>query len=316
VGWLYDSRMRELLPFLRRRLERGEDVALGVVVGTRRSAPRPVGSALAVAASGEIAGSVSGGCVESEVADEARQVLAGGAARMRTYGITDDQALAIGLPCGGEIDVFVGPAGEELLRRAVAELDAGRVVTPEVDAGRLHLRVKPAPRLVIVGAVELAEAACRAAKPLGWRTIVIDPRSALATRERVPSADELLVEWPEKALERVQPDEETAVLVLAHDDRFDLPALASALASPAFYVGALGSRRTQQRRRERLLELGVDETALDRVHGPCGLDIGAGTTAETAVAVVAEIVAVRAGRTGGSLRDRDTPIHAEVAPAA
>jgi xanthine dehydrogenase accessory factor len=305
--------MRELLRFLRRSLERGDDVALGVVVGTRRSAPRPVGSALAVSASGELVGSVSGGCVESEVAEEARQVLAGGDARLRTYGISDDDALAIGLPCGGEIDVFVARATPELLRRAVDELDAGKVVVPEPDGDELRLRVRPAPRLVIFGAVELAEALCRAAAPLGWRTVVVDARAALATRERMPSADELLLEWPDEALERVQLDEESAVLVLAHDDRFDLPALVGALASPAFYVGALGSRRTQRRRRERLAELGVSEEALDRIHGPCGLDVGAETSAETAVAVLAEILAVRAGRTGGSLRQREMPIHAEPA---
>jgi xanthine dehydrogenase accessory factor len=305
--------MRELLPSLRRWLERGDDVALGVVVGTRRSAPRPVGSALAVSASGELVGSVSGGCVEAEVAEEARQVLAGGEARLRTYGISDDDALAIGLPCGGEIDVFVARAAPELLRRAVEELEAGKVVVPEAEGDELHLRVRPAPRLVIFGAVELAEALCRAATPLEWRTIVVDARAALATRERIPSADELLLEWPEDALERLQPDGETAVLVLAHDDRFDLPALAGALAFPAFYVGALGSRRTQRRRRERLAERGVPEQALDRIHGPCGLDVGAKTSAETAVAVLAEILAVRAGRPGGSLREREAPIHAEVA---
>jgi xanthine dehydrogenase accessory factor len=305
--------MRELLPSLRRWLERDDDVALGVVVGTRRSAPRPVGSALAVSASGELVGSVSGGCVEAEVAEEARQVLAGGEARLRTYGISDDDALAIGLPCGGEIDVFVARAAPELLRRAVEELEAGKVVVPEAEGDELHLRVRPAPRLVIFGAVELAEALCRAAAPLEWRTIVVDARAALATRERIPSADELLLEWPEDALERLQPDGETAVLVLAHDDRFDLPALAGALASPAFYVGALGSRRTQRRRRERLAERGVPERALDRIHGPCGLDVGAETSAETAVAVLAEILAVRTGRPGASLREREAPIHAEVA---
>jgi xanthine dehydrogenase accessory factor len=305
--------VRELLPSLRRWLERDEDVALGVVVETRRSAPRPVGSALALSASGELVGSVSGGCVESEVADEARQVLAGGEARQRTYGISDDQALAIGLPCGGEIDVFVARADPELLRRAIAELEQGNVVVPEAAGDVLRLRVRPAPRLLIFGAVELAEALCRAAKPLGWRTVVIDARRGLATPERIPSADELLVEWPDEALARLEPDEESAVLVLAHEDRFDLPALAGALASPAFYVGALGSRRTQRRRREHLGELGVSEDALNRIHGPCGLDVGAETSAETAVAVLAEILAARAGRAGGPLRDRGSPIHAEVA---
>ena len=305
--------MRELLPSLRLWVERGDAVALAVVAATRKSAPRPVGATLAVSASGDLAGSVSGGCVESEVAEEARAVLAGGPARLRTYGISDDDALAVGLPCGGEIDVFVARADPELLREALAELDAGRVVTPEPVAERIRLRVRPAPRLLVFGAVELAEAVCRASATLGWRTVVVDARRALARPDRIPSAHELVVEWPEQALERLAPDEETAVLVLSHDDKFDVPALAAALETPAFYVGALGSRRTQRRRRERLAELGVPETALERIHGPCGLDVGAETPAETAIAIVAEILAVRSGRTGGPLRAREAPIHAELA---
>ena len=305
--------MRELLPSLRRWLEAGEDVALAVVVETRRSAPRPVGSALAVTASGELVGSVSGGCVENEVAHEAGETLAGGEARLRTYGITDDQALEIGLPCGGEIDVFVARADRELLERAVAALDEGAVVEPVVVHGRLDLSLRPPPRLLVFGAVELAEALCRAARLLGWRTIVVDPRAKLATRERVPSADELAVAWPEDALVQFVPDEETAVLVLTHQDRFDVPALAGALRSDAFYVGALGSRRTQERRRERLLAAGVDEEALERLSGPCGLDLGASTPAETALSILGEILAVRAGRPGGRLKEASGRIHADVA---
>src|SRR5918996_2867769 len=179
--------MRELLPSLRRWLDADEDVALAVVVGTRRSAPRPVGSALAVSASGELVGSVSGGCVENEVAHEARETLAGGDARLRTYGITDDQALEIGLPCGGEIDVFVSRADRDLVERAIAALDEGFVVEPHEVDGRLELDVRPPPRLLVLGAVELTEALCRAARLLGWHTIVADPRAKLATPERVPS---------------------------------------------------------------------------------------------------------------------------------
>ena len=304
--------VRELLPSLRRWLDAGDDVALAVVVATRRSAPRPVGSALAVSSGGELVGSVSGGCVESEVAEEARETLAGGEARLRTYGITDEQALEVGLPCGGEIDVFVARAERDLLARAVEALDTGAVVEPELVDGRLRLAVRPPPRLLVFGAVELAEALCRGARLLGWRTIVADPRARLATGERVPSADELLVEWPEDALERVGPDEETAVVVLSHQDRFDVPALAGALRSSACYVGALGSRRTQARRREQLADLGLAADVLDRIHGPVGLDLGAQTTAEIALAILAEIVATRRGRSADSLRERGAPIHAEV----
>jgi xanthine dehydrogenase accessory factor len=171
--------------------------------------------------------------------------------------------------------------------------------------------VAPPARLFVYGAVDTAEALARGAKLLGWTTIVADARAAFATRDRVPSADELLVAWPEEAFAHVQPDVGTAVVVLTHDDKFDLPALQAALASDAFYIGALGSRRNQERRRERLLEAGSAEEDLARIAGPSGLDIGAESPAETALSMLAEILAVRVGRPGGSLRDSKTRIHAE-----
>jgi xanthine dehydrogenase accessory factor len=170
----------------------------------------------------------------------------------------------------------------------------------------------PPPRLLVYGAVDTAEALCAAAKLLGWRTIVADARAKFATRERIPSADDLIVAWPEEALAQVAPDHATAVVVLTHDDKFDIPTLQAALATEAFYIGALGSRRNQERRRERLLEEGVDEETLDRISGPCGLDIGADSQPETALSMLAEIVAVRAGRDGGRLKAAKKRIHAEV----
>jgi xanthine dehydrogenase accessory factor len=170
----------------------------------------------------------------------------------------------------------------------------------------------PPPRLFVYGAVDTAEALCRAAKLLGWRTIVADARGKFATAERIPSADELIVAWPEEALEQVRPDRHTAIVVLTHDDKFDEPALIGALESEAFYIGALGSRRNQERRRERLLEAGVSDDALDRIMGPCGLDIGSESQEETALSILAEIVAIRAGRSGGHLKDAKQRIHAEV----
>ena len=170
----------------------------------------------------------------------------------------------------------------------------------------------PPPRLLVYGAVDTAEALCKAAKLLGWQTIVADARAKFATRERIPSADDLLVAWPEEALAQVAPDHATAVVVLTHDDKFDVPALQAALATDAFYVGALGSRRNQERRRERLLEVGVSEEAIERIAGPCGLDIGADSQPETALSMLAEIVAVRADREGGRLKAAKKRIHAEV----
>jgi xanthine dehydrogenase accessory factor len=170
----------------------------------------------------------------------------------------------------------------------------------------------PPPRLLVFGAVDTAEALCLAAKQLGWRTIVADARGKFATAARMPSADELHVAWPEEVLASVRPDHATAVVVLTHDEKFDVPALVGTLATDAFYVGALGSRRNQELRRERLLEAGVAEGQLERIHGPAGLDIGAHSPAETALSILSEILAVRAARAGGSLREAKTRIHAEV----
>jgi xanthine dehydrogenase accessory factor len=350
--------VREILNDLDRWLERGERFALATVVATRRSAPRPVGSKLAVSEQGEMAGSVSGGCVESDVVEHAREVLNGAPPRLVTYGISDDLALEVGLPCGGEIDVFVelpdahlverteqalvdardgvlftvvggGPLGAKLLAVANEEplgngpahlvrhvdelLSTGRSRLLEHDSLKVFADVLgPPPRLLVFGAVDTAEALCRAANQLGWKTIVADARARFATAERVPSADELIVGWPEDVLERIRPDRATAVVVLTHEDKFDVPAIAGALASDAFYVGALGSRRNQTRRRERLLEVGVAEADLERISGPCGLDIGAETPAETALSILAEILATRVGRGGGPLRGAAGRIHAEV----
>jgi xanthine dehydrogenase accessory factor len=170
----------------------------------------------------------------------------------------------------------------------------------------------PPPRLFVYGAVDTAEALCRAAKLLGWETIVADARAKFITAERMPSADRLIVEWPDEALDQVAPDHQTAIVVLTHDDKFDEPALKRALETEAFYIGALGSRRNQERRRERLLEAGVPEEALDRISGPCGLDLGADSQPETALSILSEILAVRAGREGGPLKTAKKRIHAEV----
>jgi xanthine dehydrogenase accessory factor len=328
--------MDEALSKAWRWRELGRNVALATVVATRQSAPRPVGSKLAVSDAGELAGSVSGGCVESDVVLAAQEVLAGGPPRLLTYGITDEMAFGVGLPCGGEIDVFVEELTEierpEVTLTVVAGEGVGeRLQDPEfVQAarrrGRSHVLelgertvfadvTAPPPRLFVYGAVDTAEALCRAAKLLGWRTVVADARASFATPERMPSADELLLAWPEEALAQVEPDLGTAVVVLTHDDKFDLPLIRGALASDAFYVGWIGSRRNQERRRGLLREEGLTDDELDRIAGPSGLDIGADTPAETALSMLAEILAVRAGRAGGRLKDSPGRIHAEPIPS-
>ena len=196
---------------------------------------------------------------------------------------------------------------DEIVRR-------GRNRLVEVEGAKVFAEwYGPPPRLFVYGAVDTAEALCSGAKLLGWTAIVADARAAFLTEERIPSADRLIAEWPAEALAEIGPDHQTAVVVLTHDDKFDEPALIAALETEAFYIGALGSRRNQERRRERLLEAGVSEQALARIKGPCGLDIGADTQAETALSILAEILAVRAGRPGGSLREAKARIHAEVA---
>jgi xanthine dehydrogenase accessory factor len=350
--------MKEILPDIARWRARGDRIALATVIATRKSAPRPVGSKLAISDRGEMAGSVSGGCVENEVYGQACEILEGAPPQLLSYGISDDQAFAVGLPCGGEIDVFVDAAPPELLERLArvverderavlftvvegervgaqqlatedgdrvgegldeqfdAVLRGGRNVLLELGSGeKVFAEVYgPPPRLLVFGAVDTAEALCRAARGLGWRTIVSDARGKFAAPERLPSADEIVVAWPDETLAQVQPDHQTAVIVLTHDERFDVPALKGALETDAFYVGALGSRRNQARRRERLLDEGVEESLLDRIQGPAGLDIGADTPSETALSILAEILAVRAGRKGGTLKESKGRIHAE-APA-
>jgi len=312
--------VREILSDVKRWEKRGDSkVALATVVATRRSAPRPVGAKLAISEQGELAGSVSGGCVENEVYEEARAVLAGAAPKLLSYGISDEQAWSVGLPCGGEIDVFVESVKlsdlEDLARRIEGGERFTRTTVLDADGSEFVEEFGPPPRLLVFGAVDTAEALCSAANQLGWRTIVSDARAKFATAERMPSAAELIVEWPEEVLARVEPDDHTAIVVLTHEDRFDIPALKGALETNAFYVGALGARRNQERRRERLLEEGVAEEDIDRIAGPAGLDIGAGSPAEVALSILAEILAVRAGRSGGPLKDAKGRIHAEPAPA-
>jgi len=277
----------------------GEDVALATVVGTRRSAPRPLGSKLAITSDGRMFGSVSGGCVEADVCERAKVVLSGATPELVTYGIADDEAWSVGLPCGGEIDVFVEPfakapgiergtsyvvvAGDGVGERWHDE-STNRTTLREEDGRTVFVeRVAPPPRLVAVGAGDIAEALCAIARPLGWHTVVVDPRSGLATRDRVPSADELIVAWPDE----ISVDADTAVISLVHEERLDIPALRAGVEGGAFYVGALGSKRAQEKRREHL------GAVADSVHGPVGLDLGGESAAEIALEIVAEILAAR-----------------------
>ncbi|MFL5926691.1 MAG: XdhC family protein [Gaiellaceae bacterium] len=202
----------------------------------------------------------------------------------------------------GDGPTTLEPLATQLRRSGIVEHEGARVFADVFG---------PPPLLVVVGAVDVGEALCAGARTLGWHTICVDPRARFATPDRVPSAERIVVAWPGEALAQIGLDHDTALVALTHDEKFDVPALAAALRSDAFYVAALGSRVAQESRRERLREVGATEEELERLHGPAGLDIGAESPAETAVSVLAEALAVRAGRRGGPLRESASRIHAE-----
>jgi xanthine dehydrogenase accessory factor len=339
--------MRDILIDYERFALAGKPFGRAVVTSVWGSAPRPEGSSMLAASDGTIAGSVSGGCVESATALEIIGAIERGTPRLVTFGVTDERAWEVGLACGGTIKVFVepkigptllaaarGPGGEVLativagsgLGSSVRIMETGTILGSlpvrvpedelsdaalgalrrqtsasqelETDGGpvTVFLETFPRqPRLVIFGGVQIAVALVPLAKALGYRTIVADGRESFAGRDRFPDADELILAWPEEAFERIGLDSASYVCVLSHDPKFDEPALQIALRSPAAYVGAIGSRKTQQARRDRLRESGLTDEQIQRLHGPIGLDLGGRQPAETALAILAEMTAVRYG---------------------
>ena len=346
--------MQEVLSEIEVWKARGDRIALATVIDVQRSAPRPPGAKMAVNEHGEIAGSVSGGCVEGAVVEVADAVLRGEQPRMLHFGIADSEGWEVGLPCGGEIEVWVqcyepgrfievarsgdraaevtllegARPGAKLLIEAdgarsgslgAPELDDEAVLTASevlwTDAserrGPLFIDViAPAPRLIMFGAVDIATSLCRLAHAAGWRPYVVDPRARFTASERFPDAEEVIAAWPEEAFARLGGvDPATFIVVLTHDPKLDDAALALALRSPAAFVGAMGSRRANATRRERLLASGLGEAELARLSAPLGLDLGAITREETALSILAEIVAARHGREGGRLAHRNGRIH-------
>ena len=335
--------MREILDDLNRWLAAGEKIALATVVWAEGPSPRPLGSCLAVTGSGQMAGSVSGGCVEGAVFEEAQSVLAGGPPKRLRFSATDEEGWEVGLACGGTIEVYVEPLVEvhrHLLAALEAEdpvalvtrlddsgsghllawpgghLEGDTTLAPEVEGvfpeplaerrsrteGDLFVQVfAPPPTLIIVGAVHVAMPLVVLAQTLGFRVRVVDARRTFATRARFPTVDELIVAWPQETLKAEELGPQHYVVILSHDPKFDLPALQISLRSRAAYVGLIGSRTTQAKRKAALRENGFGEAELARIHGPVGLDLGGREPAEIALAILAEIVAVRHGRRGGML---------------
>ncbi|WP_031475368.1 XdhC family protein [Streptomyces bicolor] len=368
--------MLDIAEELHRWVEQGRDFAVATVVAVGGSAPRQPGAALAVDADGTAIGSVSGGCVEGAVYEMCQQALQDGETVLERFGYSDEDAFAVGLTCGGVIDILVTPvrAGDpsrpvlatalraaaggeaaavarivsgprELLGRATlvrpdgsydggfgahpeldrtvaaeagAFLDAGRTGTLEIGeqgsrcGAPLTVLVEssvPPPRMIVFGAIDFASALVRIGKFLNYHVTVCDARPVFATKARFPEADEIVVEWPHKYLERTEVDARTVLCVLTHDAKFDVPLLRLALRLPVAYVGAMGSRRTHLDRNDRLREVGVTELELARLRSPIGLDLGARTPEETALSIASEIVANRRGGSGVSLTGAHTPIH-------
>ncbi|HEV2243977.1 MAG TPA: XdhC/CoxI family protein [Streptosporangiaceae bacterium] len=397
--------MRDILDPISKWWDTGETFGLATVVRTFSSAPREPGAAMAVAADGEVVGSVSGGCVEGAVYELANEVKANGRPVLQRYGISDDDAFAVGLTCGGIIDIFVEPASQHSFpelgevaaavradepvavatviagpgqvgarrviwtaggsggssprdstpgdspgaagaapdgglaldgRRSSGTLGSGdrldqavdddargmlaqgltgvRRYGPDGERRRDELSVfvqsfAPPPRMLVFGAIDFAAAVARAGKFLGYRVTVCDARPIFATRARFPDADEVVTDWPHRYLAGQTVDARTVICVLTHDPKFDVPLLEVALRTPAAYIGAMGSRRTHDDRLARLREIGVTEAELARLRSPIGLDLGARTPEETAVAIAAELIQLRWGGSGRPLTATSGRIH-------
>jgi xanthine dehydrogenase accessory factor len=369
--------VRDILDPMAQWWDAGETFGLATVVRTFSSAPREPGAALAVSATGEVVGSVSGGCVEGAVYELAAEVRDSGQAVLQTYGVSDDEAFSVGLTCGGVIDIFVEPASRaafpelgqvaaavrsgapvavatvidgpapagarriiwpdpEHSSRPASTLGAGHPLDQAVDddgrgmlaqgltavrrygSGGERLRddigvfvqsFAPPPRMLVFGAIDFAAAMAREGKFLGYQVTVCDARPVFATRARFPDADEVVTEWPHRYLARTPVDRRTVICVLTHDPKFDVPLLEVALRSPAGYIGAMGSRRTHEDRLARLRENGLSPDELARLRSPIGLDLGARTPEETAVAIAAELIQLRWGGTGQPLTATTGRIH-------
>jgi xanthine dehydrogenase accessory factor len=314
-----------------------QTVAMATVTRTWGSAPRPAGSQMAVRDDGAFVGSVSGGCIEGAVIGEAQAALQDGRPRNLKFGVTNEEAWAVGLACGGTIEVNVTPVAKAAERATIAalnkarddkravvlatELQTGRtqlIYTDEAGSGALADAAKNAARrdesvsveaegatwfltvfnppldLAIIGAVHIAQPLARMAALADYAVRIIDPRTAFATEERFPGVA-LSHEWPDEALALKPLTARSAIVALTHDPKLDDPALTVALRSPAFYIGALGSKQTHAKRLERLKEAGFSDAELARIHGPIGLKIGAKSPAEIAVSVLGEMTAILRG---------------------
>ncbi|MEU8895967.1 XdhC family protein [Nocardia sp. NPDC048505] len=353
--------MRELAVPLRRWQAAGTEYALATLIGVRGSAPRPIGTSMAVDAAGTVHGSLSGGCVEAAVHDLCLEVLETGRPARKSFGYSDSDAFAVGLTCGGEVEVFVhrvtaaefaaveAALAADMPMAWVRDLESGavlaagprdalgvgfdldgadlavlRLARDMLDAGSSGVRVigcgdrertvfvhtfAPPPRMIVFGTTDFASALCAVGRLLGYHVTVCDARRTFLDRERFAAAHEVVVQWPHRYLSGTAVDGRTVICVLAHDPKFDIPVLTAALRLPVAYVGAMGSRRADRVRRAELRAAGVTEAQLRQLRSPIGLHLGGRTPEETALAIGAEIVALRRGGSGASLSATGRPIH-------
>lgn len=368
--------MKDIANTLETWLNQNHSIALATVVSTKGSSPRKPGAVMAVNDAGEVTGSVSGGCVEGAIVEEALTVIKDGKPRLLTYGVTDELGFSIGLTCGGSIQVFVERLNQHCSQNNVLlsdiftavrktstialalctlvegkqagaklivtedgfsfgsfdDLELDQVVIEDAremlshgwtgvrhygslgrdqqtDIAVFIETFAPPPRLIIFGAIDFTRALCQLGKMLGYRVTVCDARSRFATATRFPEADEIVVEWPKQYLGSTQTDHRTVIVVLTHDPKFDIPALMTAVRIPSSYIGAMGSRKTQNDRAYRLRTAGLSDADLAQINAPIGLDIGAQTPEETAVSIMAEVIALRNGRSGCQLSQNQNPIH-------
>jgi len=352
-------------------LREGRRVAAGLLAAVDGSAPLDVGASVYIDENGMVEGSITGGCVESAVAQEALDIIqTGSAPRLQTYGISDELAGTVGLMCGGIVHVFIHELRDEAREATIAALEAvieerpaavatlldgeqagrkmyvdderrvGSLGGPSlleknverearglIQHGRSTIRTfgedgaslgtglrvhvtayAERPRMVIFGAIDFASALAPLARGIGYRVTIADPRKAFLNSARFSSNAETVAAWPEEALEGMTLGPRDAILVFSHDPKLDVPALKAAFRTQAGYIGALGSRKTTADREVRLREAGVSDEDIARVYAPCGLDIGASTVEETAIAVLAEIIATRGRRPGVPLRESEGSI--------
>jgi len=365
--------MLDIADDLLEALGEGRRLAVATVTTVDGSAPRALGTSMAVDDLGRVLGSISGGCVEGAVYQAAEGVLETGEPVLAEFGFTDGDAFAAGLSCGGRIEVFVHeitmsgargrlddrvvheleatrdgrPAGlavvvagaavgtviaatasatevervgldlataQRILHELTARVSSGRSGTLDIECDGEPLRVlfvvaATAPRMIIFGAVDFSAALADASSLLGYHVTVCDARPLFATPQRFPSADEVVVAWPSEYLRTTSIDSRTVICVLTHDEKFDIPLLSLALRLPVAFVGAMASRTTHDRRVRALEDAGLSAVELGRLHSPIGLDLGGSTPQETAVSILAEVIASRTGSGGASLRMQTGPIH-------